>query len=192
MAIYEGNDMGLPTAAVGGGLQLAGGIPSLIGGIFGNSFERKYARSQQKLATRAAAQQYGAISASVAEAEARSGLEVEQIAEQSLRATGSVQAAAGAAGVRGASIDQLYQDFRRQEGRAVMASRLNLQFAREQAQREAEGVRLGLESRLAMTATQNNTLSTISGGLGIFGGALGTTLDIDQAIKNAGGNTFIL
>ena len=183
--------MCLPLAPLLGGLEGAGGAVGIIGGASNRSFAKGVANRNQELAKRNAILQHGAIQSQIAQAEQRAFEATRKTVEDSLRARGRVQAAAGEAGIRGVSVDAVLQEFSRQEGRQIAAAELNAQYSREQGERDLEGVSNALESNLINSATPPQ-FDFIGQSLSVFGQATETALRADEFVRRNGGEPFFL
>lgn len=182
---------GLPLPLIAGGLQVVSGAMGIGGDQASASYQQKLAKRNQMIAGKAAVNQYGAIQQSIYEAEIQAAQAIRNTKSEALRATGRVQAAAGEANIKGAAIEALMNDFARQEGQAIVASKLNRDFSRTQGAHELEAAQLGAESQF-LAATPPPSPDIFSQSLGVLGSAFGATMQADSLVREAGGTPFLL
>ena len=137
--------------------------------------------------------QFAAINDRVFQDATRQGLAAEAVVKDSLAARGRVTAAAAEAGASGASVDQLLNDFSRQEGELIMRTEIANQFTEEQARIDLEATNIGLDSRLlASTPGVVDRPDLFAQSLSAFAGAFSTGISMDQAVLESGGETLFL
>ena len=115
-------------------------------------------------ALKSAANQFGAINARVREEAIKAGTTIDTIRTDSLKAAGHVETAAASSGVKGASVEDVIEDFSVQEGKRVTAALVQEDFAKANAEREKTGVELTTTSKLASSIAPE--------GPSLFGAAL--------------------
>lgn len=102
-----------------------------------------------ELANRAFIQQSEQINRRTQQEQVAASEEIQQVQIERLDAQGRAEAAAAAAGVQGLSVQNLLNNFQRQEARYRSAVQQNLAFAQENAEAEKKGLRAQAEGRIA-------------------------------------------
>lgn len=178
-------------AAIGIGLSLAGSAMGMIGQQKAYSYQSRISARNRELAGRAAVSQYGAVDDQLYEGAMKSGQEQLRVSQDSTMAQGRIAAAAAEAGVSGRSVQDLHNDFKRQEGEFISASQQNYAFMQSQAVRQKEAIRLGYESRLINAAPPQRP-NLFGDALGAFSSAFDTGLRLDRTAASYGGRTLFL
>jgi hypothetical protein len=116
---------------------------------------------------------YQAINQRVQEEATRAGKTIASVRADSLRARGHVRAAAASSGVKGRSVEDVIDDFSRQEGNRVEAALISEEFVRANAEREKAGAEITTSSKLASSIPPE--------GPSLFNAALSAFADISIA-----------
>jgi len=138
----------------------------------------------QETARQTARNQYDALGARIEQERVRTGEESKKISREAMEARSRVVASAAEAGVAGGSLDALLEDFERQEGEYQALLDLNLEFTEDQAERDKEAARIGLEGRL-LSSTPNRIQgpNMLGAALGAFSTALSTGTNVYSNVK---------
>lgn len=126
--------------------------------------------------------EYGGLSGEQRAEAARAAQSIADVRREAEQAKGRVSAAAAEAGVAGASVDAVLDDFEAQEGRHVAAVLLNEQAARANIQRRKQGARIGASGKLA-SATPVAGPSLMAAALGAFADSYQSHLQIEANKK---------
>ena len=189
--------MCLPLAAVAVGLTIAASAASV-------AQARAQAEGQQKIqndisarnasmAHRAAVEQYAGIGERQRQEAIQAGEQARKVSVDAILARSRVTAAASESGVGGRSVEDLLNDFSRQEGEFLAATKISQSFANTQAEFDRRGARLGLESRiLGSLPDQIEKPNLFAQSLSAFTNAFSTGLSVDQMAKQAGGKTLFI
>jgi hypothetical protein len=175
---------------------IATSVGSNIAGFVG---ARQQAKAQLRYQAQAAAaerqrfaQEQTSLRMRQAQEQEAVGRELEQVSRKSREAMARARVSAGEAGVAGASVQALMDDYTRQEGAyrqallrqqemGALATGMGLEQAGFATQQRQIGIRQPVSKPSALVAG----LQTISGGLG----ALGVGLDISSRLGGGGGGT---
>jgi hypothetical protein len=113
-----------------------------------NKMNQRIAARNKDIAEKTAINQYQQLNERQLEEQNKAAQQITEIARQARDAKGAVSVQAAGAGVKGQSVEDLIDEFERQELENIGVTKLNLAYTTSNIEMDKKGVQLGLDSRL--------------------------------------------
>ena len=177
--------IGLSAAAVSGALSIGNTLTQAAQASQQQEFQNQIAERNRQLALQSQQNTFSQLGDLQAQQAAAAAAEISSIRRESELAQSTVAAGAAEAGVGGASLTAIFDDFERQESEFVTAQELNLQFAQQQAQTEKVAAQIGTSGRLiAALPSQVPRPNLFGAALGTFTSSLSIGVGAFKAAKS--------
>lgn len=150
-------------AALSIGSSVAGYVGQSQAAIAQARYQNEMYKQTGDIAAENYRQQTGTVAQRTFQQSEATGQEAQSSLVATMQATSRAAAAAAEAGVGGASVSQLLDDFRRQEAMNIDALRTNQEWSAEQATRDQQALRADAQSRIAQARPRPAVMPSILG-----------------------------